>query len=90
MTESKFKRLVVATTVGAVTLMIILISIMVYQLISIGVEYNRKKECEAKIAEYNQLIKEGEETKEIRSMKWWIIREARELGLKFEGDNELN
>ncbi len=63
---------------------------MVYQLVSIGVQSRRIRECEEKIAEYNQLIEDGEETKDIRSMKWWIIREARELGLKFEGDNELN
>ncbi len=63
---------------------------MVYQLISIGVENKRISECEAKIAEYEALIKEGEETKEIRSMKLWIIREARKLGLKLPNDKELN
>ena len=90
MTEAKFKRLVVAFTVGAVMLLVILISVMVYQLVEIGVHNKRRAEYDAKIEEYNQLIIEGEETKEIRSMRWWIIREARELGLEFEGDNPLN
>ena len=51
---------------------------------------NDVDELYAKIKEYTQLIEQGEETKEIRSMRWWIIREARELGLQFEGDNPLN
>lgn len=63
---------------------------MIYQLVSISVENKRIQKCEEMIAEYNELIKESEETKEIRSMRWWIIREARELGLKFDGDSDLN
>ena len=90
MTEEKFKRLVVAGTVGAVMLLVILMSVMVYQLIEISVRYRREMEYDEKIKEYTQLIEKGEETKEIRSMRWWIIREARELGLQFEGDNPLN
>ena len=40
MTEKKFKRLIVAMTVGAVMLMVILIMILVFQLISIKVHQN--------------------------------------------------
>lgn len=47
MTETKAKRLIVAGTVGAVLLAVILLSVMVYQLISISV-YNKRIET------YNQ------------------------------------
>ncbi len=86
MTEEKAKRLIVASTVGAVVLVVILLMVMVYQLISIGVERNRINELETKIAEYNQLVEEGEETVRVRNLAWWIEREARELGYVFKDD----
>ena len=86
MTEAKIKRLIVAATVGAVLLIVILLTIMVYQLISASAEKKRIDELDAKILEYNELIKAGEETKEVRSLRWWIEREARQLGYTFEGD----
>ena len=89
-TEEKAKRLIVAGTVGAVLLVVILVTVMVYQLISIGVNNKRIENYNVKIAKYEALIEQGEETKEVRSMRWWIEREARELGLKYEGDKNLN
>ena len=90
MTESKLKRLIVACSVGAVLLIVILISVMLYQIISMSVQKKRIDELDAKIAEYEQLIEEGEQTKETRSMLWWIEREARELGYVYEGDKSHN
>ena len=90
MTESKIKRLIVAATVGAVLLIVILLTIMVYQLISASVEKKRIDEIDAKIVEYRALIEEGEETKEARSMRWWIVREARELGYVYDGDKSYD
>ena len=80
MTEEKAKKLVIASTVGAVLLVVILIAVMVYQLIAIGVETKRKNEYESAIAEYNRLIEEGEDLLVLRSKKAWIVRRARELG----------
>lgn len=90
MTESKIKRLIVAATVGAVLLIVILLTIMVYQLISASIEKKRIDEIDAKIVEYRALIEEGEETKEARSMRWWIEREARELGYVYDGDKSYD
>lgn len=83
MTEEKTKKLIVAGTVGAVLLVVVLISVMVYQLIAIAVYNKRIDNYNAKIAQYNQLIEQGEETKETYSLRWWIEREARELGLVY-------
>ena len=76
MTESKFKRLVVAATVGAVTLLVILISVMVYQLVSISVENKRIQKCEEMIAEYNELIKEGETELQYIESVFYSLTEA--------------
>ncbi len=86
MTEEKAKRLIVAGTVGAVALVVVLVIVMVYQLISIGVKRNKINELEARIAEYNRLIESGEDTIKARSEARWIEREARELGYIFKDD----
>ena len=86
MTEEKAKRLIVAGTVGAVVLVVVLLMVMVYQLISIGVKRNKINELEERIAEYNRLIESGEDTIKVRSEARWIEREARELGYIFKDD----
>lgn len=86
MTESKAKRLIVAITVGAVMLLVVLVSIWVYQLIAIGVKERNLAILDEKILEYKVLIENGEDTIEVRSTRQWIIREARQLGYVFDGD----
>jgi predicted membrane protein len=86
MTESKIKKLIIASTVGAVLLAIILLSIMIYQLIAIGVENQRIKDLNAQLDEIDMLIDEGIDIKEARLKKEWIEYEARKLGYIFEGD----
>ena len=83
MTEEKAKRMIVATTVGAVLLLVTLLAIMVYQIISIKVKENRIAYLDSQYEKYNQLIDKGNETIEIRSMREWIEREARKLGLSY-------
>ena len=79
MTETKAKRVIVASTVGAVLLLFILVTIMVYLMVSIGVKENRIAYLKSQISNYERLIKEGKETIEIRSKREWIEREARRL-----------
>ena len=86
MTESKFKRVISAVTVGAVLLLVILLSIMVYQLFSLGVETRKRQELLDAIAHYDTLIEEGNDTLEVVQERWWIERRARELGLIYPDD----
>ena len=86
MTETKVKKMIVATTVGAVLLLVILLSIMVYQMISIRTERNRIAHLKEQIEQYQVLISSGEETIEIRQMREWIEREARKLGYQYTID----
>ncbi len=90
MTEEKTKKLIISTTVGAVLLLFILLSIMVYQLVAIRIEKTRQAELEQSIARYNELIKEGNDTVEARSLRAWIEMRARELGYVFETDVPLS
>ena len=88
-TEKKFKNLIVAGTVGAVLLLVILLSVMIFQIISISVEKKKLNELEEQIAIYKELIEDGENTVEARTSRWWIIERARELGYVFDGDKLL-
>ena len=90
MEESKFKKLVVAGTVGAVLLAVILLFIMIYQMITIGLKKNQLDEYNEAIAQYEQLIQKGEDTLEARSTKAWIARRARELGYIYKDDVKLD
>lgn len=80
MTEKKFKRIIVATTVGAVLLMAILVMVMVYQLISMKVKEDQNKLLDEKIAYYQQLNETGERVLEQRQLEKWIKIRAQELG----------
>ena len=86
MTESKAKRLIVSITAGAVLLLVILLSVLVYQIVSIKKERDSLKEYNEQIAYYEQLIREKGDTLEARRQRWWIERRARELGYKFPDD----
>ena len=88
MTETKAKKVIVASTVGAVMLLFILVAIMVYQMITIRVKENRIDYYKDQIAKYESLTDEAKETFEARSMREWIEREARRLGLGYSSDGE--
>ena len=84
--ESKFKRIVVALTVGAVILLSVLIVFLSWQLIAINGKVREVNALKAKIAEVNIQLSQGEETLEIRRTKAWIEREARRLGYAYSDD----
>ena len=63
---------------------------MIYQLVAIRIEKTRQAELEQKIALYNELIEEGNDTVEARSLRAWIEMRARELGYVFETDVPLS
>ena len=87
MTEDKAKKLIIASTVGAVLLVLILCSIMLFGIIKINREKREIAELEAEIARYEQMIAEGEDTYELRSTLWWIQKRALELGYTYENSD---
>ena len=90
MEEGRLKRLIVAGTVTAVLLVIILISVMIYQLISISVMKKEEALLDQKIKDYEQLIEDTSVDIDTRSEKWWIEQRARELGYLYGTDHDLS
>ena len=84
--DLQFKRKVVAITAGAVMLLFLLVTLMVYQLISIGIRRRQISELQSAIAQYDQMIAESDETIEIRRQRKWILVRARELNYVLPDD----
>ena len=78
MSEEKTKRRIIALTVGAVLFLFILLSVMVYQLISIKIHRENVAELDREIAKYEKIIEDGENTYEARKQWAWIEFRARE------------
>ncbi len=86
MQEEKFKRKVIAITVGAVLLAFILVCIVIYQLIAICVSKNEQKRLDAQIAYNKVLIEEESDNLDARRSKWYLELEARKLGYRYPED----
>ena len=86
MNEEKTKRVIVATTIGAVLLLVVLLAVMVFQLISISVHRKNERALDEQIAIYKELKATNEDALEERSTYWWIVQRARELGYYFDGE----
>ena len=72
MNEQKKNRVAAALTVNAIILIFILAAVAIYTLVEVSVKAREKRELQAEIARYEQLIKEGK--KKIRSAGLIIIR----------------
>ncbi len=90
MDEARFKRLVTAITVGAVLLLVVLLTVMVYQLISMKVKQNEIDALDTKIASYEKMIQDGEDEYSVRKSRWFLEREARKLGYVYKDDVGAN
>jgi len=89
MTEQKLKRVVKAVTVGAVLLIMILCSVLGYQLIKIAMSKKQLNELNDQIEYYETLNQEKNNILEARQKRWWIERRARELGYTYNDDINL-
>ena len=88
MGEEKKRRVVSATVSGAIMLLFILVTIIVYQFVGISQRKNRIDALDAEIATLQQEIKDTENSIEEWSQRWKIEQRARELGLIYEEDDE--
>lgn len=86
MTEKKAKNIIIASTIGAVLLVVILLFVMIFQFIAIGVSQREYNQLEARVKEYKELYASASETLEARSDYYWIVQRARELGYTFDGE----
>ena len=88
MSEEKTKNVLIGATIGAVLFLVILIFVMVYQLISIKVYGDKKAELDKEIAILEKYKEDAENELEAHSQRVWIEIRARELGLKYEFEEE--
>jgi len=86
MEQDKAKRIKTALIVGAVMLLVILVSVLIYQLVAITNGQRQLNELNEKIAYYKEIVDDSEKTLEARETKEWIEARARELGYYFDGD----
>ena len=90
MTESKFKKVVVASIVGAIMLIVVLVSVILYQVITMTQYIRERDGLLEEITKLEQLINSNADEAEIRQTKEWIEDRARELGYKYKNDIVLD
>ena len=89
MKEEKLKKIVTASTVVGVLFAIILVSVIIFQLISLTVLKNKKAKLENQIEYYNTIIDETQDEIEKNSAYWYIEQKAREYGMIYEDDEKF-
>ena len=87
--EEKLKKIVTAATAAGVLLAVILVSVIIYQLVSITLLKNKKEELEKQVDYYNQVIEETESEIDKNSAYWYIEQKAREYGMIYEDDEKF-
>ncbi len=85
MNELKKNKIIVASTVGAVLLVLILTFILTFQIVSIVIAKNQLKEYKLAEQEYLETIEQAELTLNERQGETWVVMRAKELGYKLPG-----
>ena len=83
MQEEKKKRVLSAITSGIVMLLVIMITITVYQLVGIIKRYNKINQLNSEIAYLEEQLKNTNDEIDSWSLRWKIEERARELGLEY-------
>lgn len=89
MKEEKLKKIVTAITATGVLLAVILVSVIIYQLISLSLLKNKKDELTERMEYYNTVIETTQNEIEKNSAYWYIEQKAREYGMIYENDKKF-
>jgi cell division protein FtsL len=87
--EEKLKKIVTASTVVGVLLAVLLVSVIIYQLISLTLLKNKKDELKNQIEQYKTVIEQTQDEIEKNSAYWYIEQKAREYGMIYENDEKF-
>jgi cell division protein FtsL len=87
--EEKLKKIVTAITATGVLLAVILVSVIIYQLISLSLLKNKKDELTERMEYYNTVIETTQNEIEKNSAYWYIEQKAREYGMIYENDKKF-
>jgi cell division protein FtsL len=83
MQEEKKKRVMSAITSGIIMLLVILITISVYQIAGIIKRHNKINQLNSEIAYLEAQLQNTNDEIDSWSLKWKIEERARELGLEY-------
>ena len=89
MTQDKQKKLIMAITIGAVTLLLVLVITLTIVLVKKGQLSRDIELLENKCAELQRLIDNNADIAEIRETREWIEKYAREHGYMYKGDIKI-
>lgn len=87
MNEQKRNRIAAAVTVNVIILIFILAAVAIYTLVEVSIKAKYKKELQAEIARYEQLIAEGEKTLEDMQKDEYLLSLALKAGWTFQSDS---
>lgn len=84
MSEQKRNKIVAAVTVNVILLIVILASVVIYQIVQISIINRRKYEIEQEIKYYEQLIQQGGDNLEYWQSYQYLINKALEYGYVYK------
>lgn len=90
MEEQKLKRVRSALIVGSILLVLVLLSILIFQLVKIKNERKELDFLKEQISIYKTLTEDERKLLKNMETREWIEQTARELGLLLEGDYALD
>ncbi len=90
MEEQKLKRVRSALIVGSILLVLVLLSILIFQLVKIKNERKELDFLKEQITIYKTLTEDERKLLKNMETREWIEQTARELGLLLEGDYALD
>ena len=86
MQEEKKRRVLSAVTSGIVMLLVIMITITVYQIVGIIKRNNKINQLNSEIAYLQEQLQNTNDEIDSWSLKWKIEERARELGLEYPSE----
>ena len=82
MTQDKMRKLITACVVAATSLLVFLLSVLVYQWITMGVQARREKQLKEEIAAYEEMLETAENDLEYYQSETYRSYKAIELYLQ--------
>ena len=88
MTEEKKARLVAAGTAMSVIVLVVLLTIMIFQLVTMSAKNREIRELQSQMRQLEAEIEKGNEDADLWLQEWKIQERARQIGYEFKGKND--
>lgn len=88
MTEEKKSRLVAAGTAMSVIVLVVLLTIMIFQLVTMSAKNREIRKLESQMQQLKAEIKKDNEDADLWLQEWKIKERARQIGYEFKDKND--